>query len=192
MQNNISRWLIVAAVPALAWVVGAIALPEPQSARDGSGGEDLGARSPAVSRVRPTPKVPVGAELGGTVRVLGADLPTAPLARGDRLGCRFFFEALGEQEDDWQLFIHIDSKAAPYRIHGDHYPADGRHRTNLWERGEFITDDWSTTIPSDAPAGRYDVWLGFYIGDDRLDWTGGPPSNHDGKDRVLMGSVEIR
>jgi hypothetical protein len=189
--ENLKRWLIVGSIPTLAFVVGAIALPHPMPVAAEKEGVDREALGAAVSRIRPTPRATVDAELGDSIRVLGADLPEASLSRGARLAARFYFEATGELDRDWQIFLHIDAKSGGYRIHGDHFPVRGKYPTTLWQAGDFIADDWSTIIPRDAPAGVYDVWLGFYVGDDRLDLTGGTATAHDGNSRVRVGSIVI-
>jgi hypothetical protein len=133
----------------------------------------------------------VEAELGDAVRILGADLPEAALSRGARLAARFYFEPIGDLDRDWQIFLHIDARGGSYRIHGDHFPVKGKYQTTLWQRGDFIADDWTTQVPRDAPGGVYDVWLGFYIGEERLEWSGGTPSHHDGKNRVRVGTIVV-
>ena len=192
MASSVERWLTVASVPALAFIVGAIALPRPlpvAAEKDDVDREALGA---AVSRIRPTPRASVDAELGDVVRVLGADLPAAALSRGARLSVRFYFEGTGEMERDWQIFVHIDAKAGSSRLHGDHFPVRGKYQTTLWQVGDFVADDWSMIVPRDAAAGVYDVYVGFYIGEERLEWSGGTATFHDGKNRVRVGAIVIQ
>lgn len=189
--RQLKRWAVVGSIPALAWVVGALALPHPMPVAAEKDGVDREALGAAVSRTRPTPRTAVNAELDDVIRILGADLPEAALSRGSRLSARFWFEAMGELDRDWQVFLHIDARQGGYRIHGDHFPANGKYPTTLWQRGEFIADDWSTIVPRDAPTGVYDVWLGFYIGEERLGWSGGMPTSHDGNDRVKVGTLVI-
>lgn len=178
-------------MPILSFVVGAIALPRPvpvSAEKDGVDREALGA---AVSRIRPSPKSVVDAQVGDSIKILGADLPAAAKSRGSTLSIRFYFEGLAEMERDWMIFVHIDGKSASYRIHGDHFPVKGKYQTTLWQVGDFVADDWSTLVPRDAPAGVYDVWIGFYSGDERLEWSGGNASFHDGKNRIRVGSIVI-
>jgi hypothetical protein len=189
--TNLAKWLIVGSVPALAWLVGALALPRPLPVAAEKEAVDRDALGAAVSRIRPTPKVPADAELGDAVKILGADLPEAPVARGARLSARFFFEARDELDRDWQIFLHIDARAGSYRIHGDHWPVGGKYHTSLWRPGDFVADSWSTVVPREAPPGPYDVWLGFYIGDERLPFTGGAPASHDGSNRVRVGTIAV-
>jgi hypothetical protein len=191
MTSTAEKWLTVAAVPVLAFVVGAIALPRPlpvSAELEDVDRESLGA---AVSRIRPQPRSPASAELGDVVKVLGADLPEKALSRGARLAERFYFGAIGDLEQDWMIFVHVDAKNASYRIHGDHFPVRGKYQTTLWQAGDFIADDWSTLVPRDAASGVYDVWIGFYIGEERLEWSGGNTAAHDGKNRVRVGSIVI-
>ena len=185
------RWAAVAAVPILSYVVGAVALPHPMpvsAEKETVSREALGA---SVSTIKPSPKSAVDATLGDSIRVLGADLPQEALSRGARLSARFYFEGIGDLDRDWMIFLHIDAKQGSYRIHGDHFPVNGKYQTTLWQKGDFVADDWSTVIPRDAPAGVYDVWLGFYIGDERLEWSGGNASVHDGVNRVRVGQIDI-
>lgn len=191
MASNLVRWLVVASVPALSFVVGAIALPHPlpvSAEKDSVNREALGA---AVSQIKPAPKSVVDATLGDAVKVLGADCPTAPLSRGARLSCRFYFEVIGDLDRDWMIFLHIDGHAGSSRIHGDHFPVNGKYQTTLWKVGDFIADDWSSVVPRDVAAGSYDVWLGFYIGEERLEWTAGNSAVHDGANRVKVATVTV-
>ncbi|MBI1949089.1 MAG: hypothetical protein HYS27_25600 [Deltaproteobacteria bacterium] len=191
-RESVARWAVVLAVPLLAFVVGVIALPRPSAvgtSRAGASAEDLAG---IVSRVPPQPRSKIDAVLGNAVRVHGADLPQAPLAAGDPLAVRFFFESLAGLDQDWQVFLHIDAKQGSFRIHGDHFPARGRYSTTLWQKGEVITDAWNGSVPKDAPSGAYDVWIGFYIGDDRLPFTGGDDAVHDGVDRIRVGTLQVR
>lgn len=191
------RWGILGAAPALSMVVGIVALPRPQPVPDltpvlsTTGGQSSDAGSSLVSRTRPAVPLAVDAELGGQVSVLGADVPRAPVKPGGPLAARFFFEVKRPLTRSWQVFLHIDARAGGYRIHGDHDPVRGSYPTDLWQAGEFITDEWSTTVPRDAPAGTYDVWLGFYSEDTRLEWTRGDGTRHDGNNRVRVGAITV-
>lgn len=191
-REQLQRWAVVLAVPVVAFVVGAIALPRPSASgasRPGGSAEQLAG---VVSRAPPQPRSKIDAVLGNAVRVHGADLPSAAVASGDPLTLRCYFESLAGLDQDWQIFLHIDAKLGSFRIHGDHFPAGGRYSTTLWQKGEVIADQWTGTVPRDAPAGSYDVWLGFYIGDDRLPFTGGDDAVHDGVDRVRVGTIQVK
>ena len=188
----VGRWLVVGAVPILAFVIGIIALPRPKAVDEEKGDVDRSSLGASVTRQAPSPRTRVNAVLNDQIRVLGADLPSGVVEKGSRLSARFYFESLASLDDDWQIFLHIDGKGFAYRIHGDHWPVGGRYNTSLWQPGEFVSDDWATTVPRDAPPGSYDVFLGFYIGDDRLEFSDGDAAVHDGNNRIRVGSITVQ
>lgn len=188
MSGSWQRWLVIGALPAVAFVVGAIALPRPSPEGAAVDRSSLGT---SVSRTRPAPKVPADITLGDDIRVVGADVPEAALSRGSTFALRVYFQALEAMERDWMVFVHIDARQGSYRIHGDHVPVRGKYPTTLWQVGEYITDDWTGTVPRDAAPGVYDVWIGFYIGDDRLPFTDGPSALHDGNNRIRVGTLTV-
>lgn len=185
-------WLFALAVPALCFVVGAVFLPRPTSATEARSRFDRAQLGDAVSRTAPTPQVKLDATLGERIRIVGADLPTEPVKQGRGLGISFYFSPEREMDRDWQIFVHIDREGASYRIHGDHFPAGGAYPTSVWQTGEFIRDRLDKLVPIDAPPGRYDVFIGFYIGDDRLPFSGGNRSLHDGTNRVRVGQIRVQ
>jgi hypothetical protein len=186
-MSDWKKWAVVAAVPAAAYAVGIAALPRPAAIAD----ERASAPPDAMRTTAPKPNNPTLVVLDDVVEVLGADLPTTPLSAGSRLPITFHFGTRGELDRDWQIFVHIDARRGSYRIHGDHFPAGGALQTTLWRRGQYVADAWEKQIPSDAPAGEYDVWIGLYIGEERMEVTGGDTARNDGQNRVRVGMVRI-
>lgn len=141
----------------------------------------------------PKVKQKVDVNLQNKVRIVGVDLPSAPLEHGDRIQMKTVFESLSSMNTDWQIFLHIDyAKGSTFRIHGDHHPADGRMKTSLWKKGDFIVDDFEKRVPLDAPTGKYNVWLGFYSGSQRLRFQSGDTKRHDGDNRIKLGTLTVR
>lgn len=189
--SNAAQWTAILAVPVLGLLVGGAFLPRPHSAGDERKAVDRGALQGVLAPARPTPQRATDAVLGG-VRVLGADLPSTPLRRGATLRSTLYFEVLEPQDRDWEIFVHGDGKGpTQYRIHGEHFPAKGRYPTTLWQKGDFVVDAWETRVPLEAPAGAYDVWVGFYQGDDRLPFVAGDRSLTDGANRVKVGTISV-
>ena len=87
--------------------------------------------------------------------------------RGGRANVTFYFKATENVPEDWEIFVHVDDTVKNAgRILKDHYPAEGRFRTNSWKAGDIIKDTFSLPVP--ALAGGLEVWTGFYQGNERL------------------------
>lgn len=180
-------WLVLAVPPLLFTLVGWTFFPNVAPSNDGqsnSGSND------AVVKDPPTPTMDV--VLNSRIRIIDADVPEEPISKGSRLSLKFFFETLGDLDRDWDIFLHIDKQGSGYRIHGDHKPADGKYTTTQWRKGDVIVDAWSQLVPLDAPSGTYDIWLGFYVGDTRMQQSGGDRQRNDGNNRIRVGSFTIK
>lgn len=186
------RWLVIAAVPVLAYGAGLIALPHPKGVAAEQLAFDRSVISDAVTMTPTTPKKTVGVTLGDAIILRGSELPDVALTRGRRFSVKLHFGVEDVVDGDWQVFLHIDAQGGSYRIHGDHWPVRGQYKTAMWQKGEFVVDSWEGTVPMDAPSGIYDVWAGLYRGDDRLEVTSGAaPKLVDADNRVNVGSITI-
>ncbi|HEY1099290.1 MAG TPA: hypothetical protein VGF99_10185 [Myxococcota bacterium] len=185
------RWLVVLAPAALSFVVGAIALPRPQGVLAEQAAFDRSTLT-GVTTTPTTPKQPLDVTLARAIQLRGFDGPTAAVSRGGRIDAALHLGVQSVVDGDWQIFVHIDSKDGPaFRINGDHAPLNARYRTGLWQPGEFLVDRFSVVVPVAAPAGVYDVQVGFFRGDKRLPVTGGDRSRADADDRVKVGSIVV-
>lgn len=176
----------------LCLVVGFLFLPRPESAVEARTGFDRSQLKNVLLDAPPDGMHKVDAVLGDKIRVLGIQLPAKPLRKGDEIDLEVYFEALREMDRNWQMFVHIDREGATYRIHGDHWPADGAYPTSYWRKQDIIRDALDKRVPLDAPAGSYDVYIGFYIGDDRMPFSRGGEGVHDGSNRIRMGKFQIQ
>ena len=183
---------LVILVPVLCVVVGYVFLPRPESAVEARTGFDRAKLENVLLSGQPEGIFPVDAVFGEKIRILGSKLPSMPLKKGDAINVEVFFEALREMDRNWKMFVHIDRDGATYRIHGDHWPADGAYPTSYWQKNDIVRDALDKRVPLDAPAGNYIVYMGFYIGDERLPFSGGDKKLHDGSDRVRVGQFQIQ
>lgn len=187
-----SQRALLAIVPALCVVVGYLFLPRPESAVEARTGFDRAKLQDVLLSSKPQGLYPVDAVLGNKIRILGSRLPDAPLQKGDSINVEVYFEALREMDRNWKMFVHIDRDGATYRIHGDHWPADGAYPTSYWQKKDIVRDALDKRVPLDAPPGNYVVYMGFYIGDERLPFSGGDKKVHDGSNRVRVGQFKIQ
>jgi hypothetical protein len=190
--NAIARVILLGLVPVICMVIGFTYLPRPVPVEIARGKIDHKKIGDYVSKTRPKPKTALNANMGDSIKVIGIDLPKAPLRKGARIPVSFYFEALREMNQNWRIFVHIDAQSSRFRIHGDHEPVGGRYGTASWNKGDFVRDALDTTVPLDAPSGAYRVYIGFYIGDDRLPFVGGDENLHAGENRLLLGSLKVQ
>jgi hypothetical protein len=127
---------------------------------------------------------------GDAVELVGADFPTT-VRRPGKIPLDLYFRVKGKVPGAYKIFLHFDGPAAP-RVIGDHDPLNKTFGTNFWLPGEYIRDHFETDVPlMTTPAGTYTVYMGFWPGGEgkRLKVTQG---NHDGADRVRLGTIEIK
>ncbi len=183
---------VLLAVPLLATVVGVIFLPRPVNVQESRKSVDRSALREVVRTAKPTPRDPFELILGDDIKIIGASLPAEPVSPGDTIVISTFIEVLHELDRNWKMFCHIDLRGGRHRVHGDHYPLSGQYPTSAWQKGEFVEDRFEKTVDRGAPAGTYDVFVGFYIGDERMPFTSGDNKHHSGDNRVRLGSITIQ
>jgi hypothetical protein len=135
-------------------------------------------------------RVNVAVTFGDAVELIGADFPTS-VRRPGKVPLDLYFRVKAKVPGAYKIFLHFDGPAAP-RVIGDHDPLNHTFPTNFWLPGEYIRDRYETDVPlMTTPAGTYTVYMGFWPGGEgkRLKVTQG---NHDGADRVRLGTIEIK
>jgi uncharacterized membrane protein len=115
----------------------------------------------------------VGAHFGdqgeGAARaaLVGYDLPQARLKRGDSLDLSLVWQSLAARSWDvsYTVFLHVTGPNGAIVAQQDALPGEGglgRWPTTSWMPGEYVTDRHQVPLPSDLPAGRYNVVVGLY------------------------------
>jgi hypothetical protein len=103
-------------------------------------------------------------ELGGAIRLVGYDLskPTGLTAGASQL-LTLTWESLAPVDKDYTVFIHLaDSEGRPV-AQVDGQPLGGAYPTSFWDGGERLADPYVISIPSDVPAGEYELLTGMYL-----------------------------
>ena len=194
-ENNRSMFIkgiLVGIVPLTALIIGFLNVPQPTSAAKERTNFKRTKVKSALLKKAPKPNTAAqGIELGAKIRYLGANLPKKAVKPGEDVSLEFFFEVMDNLDRSWRMFLHIDPTSQGRRIHGDHQPVKSKYPTNLWQKGEKLVDKHVQRIPATAAPGQYTVWMGFYIGDERLAVTKGEKPNHDGSDRIRAGTFTV-
>jgi hypothetical protein len=156
--------------------------------------EKSGARARAT--VREVPKVSIrgGAELGGKVQMLGAEVEPGQLVPGEPARVSVFYKVLEEMDRDYLVFVHVeDVDGRMGRFNVDHPPAGGQYPTRSWRKGETVRDEFALTIPAEAGVRAVNVWLGFWHPetDSRLELRNPEVVRNDGSNRVLLAQLPV-
>jgi hypothetical protein len=162
---------------------------------------------PSPIRYRPKSRVVFDKK----IELLGWDLPQK-IDRGDQFEVITYFKILcPEREgaapgvvvpDDkctsvggaWTMLMHFDG---PLRLRdGDHKPIKDRCPTSTWRVGDYIIDRHTmSTSGGSFPAGRYELWIGFFTGTSpnfrNMPVTTAPADMRDTVDRVKITSITL-
>jgi 4-amino-4-deoxy-L-arabinose transferase-like glycosyltransferase len=113
----------------------------------------------------PSELQPMPHTFGDAIAFLGYSLPTDPPQPGQPLRLTLFWQALGEIDQSYAVFIHILNAAGQIVAQQDVAPGQGTMPTQSWVRNEYITDTHQIELPSDLPPGQYQVVIGMYEAD---------------------------
>jgi hypothetical protein len=126
------------------------------------------------------------------IQLLGWDIPQT-MTRGSKVQVKLYYKILQPVGGTWKGLMHFDG---PLRFNGDHDPINGRCPTSTWQPGDFIVDTLTVTAGGGAfPAGKYDVWIGFFTGSapnwKNMTVSEAPGDMRDTADRVKIMTVVL-
>ena len=113
------------------------------------------------------------AEFGDQLAVVGWSLTPAPasstqdgsevfLEPGQPFSLTVVWQAQQALSSDYTAFAHLVDGQGQGWAGEDHQPYDGLYPTSAWGAGEMVRDRFTLTVPADAPAGLYGVYVGWY------------------------------
>ena len=111
----------------------------------------------------PRPEIPLAAELGGEIALLGYDLA----AQDDgTYRLQLIWQALSQPAGDYTVFVHLlDQDGVCCLWQADLMPKQGSYPTSGWLADEVVLDDYLIEPPADLPAGEYPLEVGLFIAD---------------------------
>ncbi|MFA6033759.1 MAG: hypothetical protein WC889_12735 [Myxococcota bacterium] len=190
-MKRIALFIVTAAA---ATTIMSSCIPSPKPISEERRSFDRSAFAENVLRYPPSSfTFPNRAVFGGKIQLIGMEVEPKDPRPGDRITVSLYFKVLEFIDEDWELFIHGDAWGAfSDRLHGDHFPVEGRYRTGFWQKGEIIRDVFKLKIPGDYNAPKIAMWMGFYTGDTRMRVdTSDKSVQHDGQDRVNAGLIPV-
>jgi hypothetical protein len=105
---------------------------------------------------------PLGASLGGRIRLLGYCLSSNQLRPSGTLTLTLFWQATGESFKDHHVFVHLQDENDMLVAQHEGVPLNGEHPTWSWQEGEVLQDEHSLFIDGTLPEGRYTLSVGMY------------------------------
>jgi uncharacterized membrane protein len=135
---------------------------------------------------------PVGADLGGRVRLLGYALSAEKVAPGETLLLTLHWQALAPMAERYTVFTHLLDAEGRIQAQVDSEPQGGGLPTDRWATGQVIQDNYALAVSPDAPRGPHVLEVGMYLLEDltRLPVVDADSGAAVG-DRVLLGAVEV-
>jgi hypothetical protein len=139
---------------------------------------------------------PLRVDLGGTVRLLGYDLPSAAVGEtlevmpGDILQLTCIWQAIAPISERYKVFTHVLDAYGHLVGQRDAEPGGGAKITTIWKEGEQVVDNYGLPILPGTPPGDYVIEIGMYgLSDGRR-----LPITKDGQavgDSIVLQSVRV-
>ncbi len=146
----------------------------------------------------PAPKVPLNANFGDNIRLLGVDLSADRVRPGETLTATYYWECLRETPGEWKVFVHLELPAGK-RMILDHHPVGELYPVANWKKGEIIRDVQRFTVAADTRPGPATLWVGLFNeaiyreqgGGDRMELQNKDQVPNDGDHRVRAARFTV-
>jgi hypothetical protein len=135
----------------------------------------------------------IGAAINFENQVLLADstIDRDTVKPGETLQVDLTWRGLKAWPDNYTAFVHLLGPDG--KVHGqvDQWPVQGTLPTSSWTVGQVVSDPYAVTLPADAPSGKYQVEVGWYLLStlrrlNVLDGVGRPSDDH-----VIIGEFTV-
>ena len=121
----------------------------------------LQVNAPQHVLIAPTMPHRANVQLGDWVALVGFDAPER-VAPGQPLQVTLVWQALGETERDYKVFVHLLAADTRPVAQSDAAPAGWMRPTSGWQVGEFVMDMHTLDLKPDLPPGEYRLVVGMY------------------------------
>jgi len=153
-------------------------------------------RVPSGALAQIAPLYQAEADWDGKIRFLGYDVQDRVYAPGESIPLTLYLRSTAEMDTRYSVFVHLlggynPATGGPLWAQDDSEPCRSIYPTWNWRVGEVVIDRYTLRIPPEAPAGEYQIEIGFY------DWRTMvrlPVMDADGPgigDHVVFGSLQI-
>jgi len=125
------------------------------------------------------------------VLLAGARLDRDTLKTTESIKVDLTWRGLKTWPDNYTAFVHLVGPDG--KVHGqvDQWPVQGTLPTSSWTAGQVVDDPYTIALPADAPRGKYQVEVGWYLLStlrrlNVLDSAGRPSDDH-----VIIGEFTV-
>ncbi len=113
------------------------------------------------------PRHILNANFENKIDLWGFDLQSGTFQPGDVIQVTVYWRARQPMQFVYTGFAHLlgginPTSGNPVWAQDDHELGRGLYRTIVWRAGEVIEEQYTLTIPADAPAGTYSIEVGVY------------------------------
>jgi hypothetical protein len=126
------------------------------------------------------------------VLLLDAQIDREIVTPGESLKIDLTWRGLKSWPENYTAFVHLLGPDG--KVHGqiDQWPVQGTLPTSSWTAGQVVDDPYTIALPADAPRGKYQVEVGWYLLStlrrlNVLDGAGRPSDDH-----VIIGELEVQ
>lgn len=99
------------------------------------------------------------------VRLRGYDIQPDPVAAGEKLTVRLYWEVMNQPPGDYLLFVHLIDEAGTMVTQRDTHPGAGKFPASQWRQGDRFVDTISLTLPETAYPAAATLFVGLYVPD---------------------------
>jgi len=109
----------------------------------------------------PEPQVPLDIHFGNEARLVGYDLTTEPHP-GGTVTLVLYWQAMDKMAASFSVFVHLLSPGGGFSGQHDSVPGNGAFPTTGWMAGEYLRDEHTFVIDTDASLGEHVIEVGLY------------------------------
>jgi hypothetical protein len=142
---------------------------------------------PVTNVVPAGPSAVAGGQFVNSVTLAAIQLPQTPVTAGQAFAVTFYWQVARPLPDGTWLFVHVLNAAGQTAAAFDGAPLYNTLPLSYWRHGDVVIDREILTVHGDAPAGPYQVRVGWY--DQK---TGVRVPLASGGNELTAGSVDVK
>jgi hypothetical protein len=133
----------------------------------------------------------------GQLDLIGYDTDQERYQAGETMLLTLYWQSRSPTDADYTAFTHLLGEPHPETgnpVWGgdDHQPGRASYPTSAWAAGEIVLDEFVLAIPPNAPAGMYDLEVGFYRLETMQRLVVSEATVQAGADYAIIGQIEVR